>query len=272
MPLIEARGKGDDWRIAVHRPDRAESTHDSIGAADGASAVEWALHLSARYSDQPMSWQTRLVGMGGVAIIALLILTGALFTWTSYKAVKTPATLSVFDVGRPAAPPEPMSEVLPGPKQERKEKPFPAADQLKVEPPEIASDYPMPAAQAKPVLDPGPPTERTTAPASKPQPPAPHVSAEKPTWEGLVLGALNKVKRYPRGARARRQQGMSWIRFVMDREGKVLSVQLERSSGASDLDREALALPKRASPLPKPPDDKAGDTLELVVPVEFFIR
>jgi protein TonB len=73
-------------------------------------------------------------------------------------------------------------------------------------------------------------------------------------------------------AMARRQQGVPYIRFVMDRDGKVLSSRLERSSGFPDLDREAVSLPKRASPLPKPPDNKRGDTLELVVPVEFFLR
>ena len=69
-----------------------------------------------------------------------------------------------------------------------------------------------------------------------------------------------------------RKQGVPWIRFIMGRDGKVLSVRLERSSGSSDLDREALLLPKRAAPLPKPLAEKPGDTLELVVPVEFFLK
>ncbi len=87
-----------------------------------------------------------------------------------------------------------------------------------------------------------------------------------------MLAQLNKFRRYPRIAMVQRQQGVPWIRFVMDREGKVLSVRLERSSGSSDLDREVIALPKRAQPLPKPPQDKPGDTLELIVPVEFYLK
>jgi protein TonB len=74
------------------------------------------------------------------------------------------------------------------------------------------------------------------------------------------------------GAMARHEQGVPYIRFVMDRQGKVLSVSLERSSGMADLDREAMSLPKRAQPLPKPPEDRPGETFELVVPVEFFLR
>jgi protein TonB len=125
---------------------------------------------------------------------------------------------------------------------------------------------------AKPVPDPGPPIKETTAPESKPAPPAPQISTGKPTWEGLVLGALNKVKHYPRDAHFARQQGVPYIRFVMDRDGKLLSARIERSSGVRSLDQEALALPRRAQPLPKPPEDVKGDSIELVVPVEFFLR
>ncbi|WP_443972073.1 TonB family protein [Sphingobium sp. CR28] len=58
-------------------------------------------------------------------------------------------------------------------------------------------------------------------------------------WEGQVLGALNQAKRYPKLAMTRRQQGVPYIRFVMNRDGAVLSSQLERSSGFPDLDRDA---------------------------------
>ncbi len=58
----------------------------------------------------------------------------------------------------------------------------------------------------------------------------------------------------------------------MDREGRVLSVRLDSSSGVKILDEEALGLPKRASPLPKPPDEVTGNVIELVVPVQFLLR
>lgn len=73
------------------------------------------------------------------------------------------------------------------------------------------------------------------------------------------------------GSIARREQGVPYIRIVINREGKVLSSRLERSSGFPELDREAVSLARRTSPLPKPPEDRGGDTLELVVPVEFFL-
>lgn len=241
---------------------------------DSASAAHPAWQPSSRYGDQPISWQARLFGIGGVALVGLLILGGALFTWTTYQAIEKPERLSVLDVAAPAAPPEPPSEIPPGPEQVQKEKLQPDRDVLKIEPPkiELPSVNPRPIQEAKPVADPGPPVKETTAPEHKQTPPAPQVSTGKSTWEGQVLAALNKVKRYPREASFRRQQGVPYIRFVMNREGKVLSVQLERASGFAELDREAMALLKRASPLPKPPADKTGDTIELVVPVEFFMR
>lgn len=227
----------------------------------------------SRFSDQPMSAGTRLFGMGGTSAIVLLILAGVMLTWRTYTASQ-PATLSTFDIAPPAAPPEPPSEVPPGPEQVQKDKPQPDPDRPKVEPPKIELPSPnaVPVAVATPAPDPTPPIEKTTAPEAKPAPPAPQVSSGKPTWEGLVLGALNKVKRYPRDAHFARQQGIPYIRFVMDRDGKVLSVRIERSSGHRSLDQEALALAKRAQPLPKPPEDVKGDTIELVVPVEFFMR
>jgi protein TonB len=207
-------------------------------------------------------------------MIALLILGGALFTWRTNSTPPPQATLSVFDFAPPAAPPEPATEVPAGPEQVEKEKRPPEPGVPKIESPEIPlrSDSPIILPAPTPAPDPGPPVKKATAPESKPLPSAPQVSIGKLTWEGLVLGALNKAKRYPRIAQSRRQQGVPWIRFVIDREGNVQSVRLERSSGVGALDDEAVKLPERAEPFPKPPEDVSGETIELVVPVEFFMR
>jgi len=258
---------------------RGISAHQS-GTADASPIfMSSPLHgesapVATRYSDQPMGLNTRLFSMGGVLLVCVLIVGGALFRWTTYPAVQPPVMLSVFDIAPPAAPPDPPRETPPGPEQVQKEKPQPPIKAPRIDPPpiQLPSSNPMPVQAAKPISDPGPPVQETTAPENRPAPPAPQVSMGRPTWEGLVLGALNKVKRYPREAAFRRQQGVPYIRFVMDREGKVLSVRLERSSGFRPLDEEALALPKRASPLPKPPDDVKTETVELIVPVEFFMR
>lgn len=260
MPQSRSTGEGD--------------VPDTSAVAPFAATPDSAWLPSTRYTDQPMNIGTRLFGIAGVSMIALLILSGAFFTWRIYTAPPASATLSVFDVAPPAAPPESASEVPPGSDQVEKEKPLPKPDVPKIEPSEIQlrSDRPVTLPVPKPAPDPGPPVKKTTAPESKPSPPAPQIRTGKPTWEGLVLGALNTEKRYPRIAQSRRQQGVPWIRFVIDREGNVLSVRLERSSGVRSLDDEAVKLPERAEPFPKPPKEVQGETIELVVPVEFFMR
>lgn len=222
-----------------------------------------------------MSLGTRLFGMGGVSVIALLILGGALLTWRTYTVPPAQPALSVFDVSPPASPPEtpPEEKEAPKPVQKKEKQPEPQPARP-IEPSKIPISpvtIPIPVTVPKPA-DPGSKEPETAAPKTLPAPLAPQRSSNAPdSWEGRVLAALHKQRRYPRAAMAQRQQGIPYIRFTMDREGKVLSVRLERSCGFPELDREAVALARRASPLPKPPDDKPGDTLELVVPVEYFI-
>lgn len=227
-----------------------------------------------RYADQPTSLRARLTGLGGTAGVALLICAGLLLTWTTYSAPPARPTISAFNVAPPAAPPEPVREVPPGPSRKRKEEPAPQAAEILPPSIVIAATEPLPAAPAvRPAPpDPAPPAREETAPVSRPLPPQPQASTGKPTWEGRVLAALDRVKRYPRDAHFARKQGVPYIRFSMDRQGKVLTVTLERSSGVRSLDNEALALPRRAQPLPRPPEDMKGEAIELVVPVEFFMR
>lgn len=90
-----------------------------------------------------------------------------------------------------------------------------------------------------------------------------------PSWQALLLARLQQAKRYPQQALMRRQQGITLLRFTMDQDGRVLTARIEKSSGHEALDQETLALIQRAQPLPKPPPDV--DSLEFVVPVEFFL-
>lgn len=176
----------------------------------------------------------------------------------------------MIDMAPPAAPPVPPSEQPPGPKQVKAVTP-----RLKLQDDPIRTPPVPNPAVAMPVAPPQvdkQPAPETAAPPARPLPPAPAPSNAAPTWQGLLLGQLDKFKRYPALAQYRREQGVPYIRFVMDRNGKVLSSRLERSSGYPDLDTEAVSLPRRAQPLPKPPPEVLGDTIELVVPVEFFIK
>ncbi len=86
------------------------------------------------------------------------------------------------------------------------------------------------------------------------------------------MAALNRAKRYPRDAARNREEGTARIRFFVDRRGWVHGVRPVRSSGSNALDAEAVALPPRAAPLPRPPRELGGHRIELTVPIEFFVQ
>ena len=216
---------------------------------------------------------SRWLGLGGTSLLGVIVMAGFFVTLSvRYSSPKTQPALSVFDIAIPASPPEMQPEEKVAPERMRKQ--MVSKVQVPEPLPAISPVAPAPSAPIKvaEVAD-SPPRLEPAAPRTLPALPAPQLISNGPDrWEGRVLAQLNKHRRYPRSAMFRRQQGVSYVRFVMDRDGKVLSSTLESSSGVADLDREALSLPRRAQPLPKPPADKPGDTFELVAPVEFFIR
>ncbi len=138
----------------------------------------------------------------------------------------------------------------------------------------IPSSDPAPSPAAHPAAasdDPAPPSP-AAAPPSLTAPPAPLAASDaRRSWQGEILARLARFRRYPAGARARRAQGVAYIRFRMDRGGHVRTVALDRSSGAADLDRAAMDTVRRADPLPRIPDD-LPDEVELSVPVEFLLH
>ena len=128
-----------------------------------------------------------------------------------------------------------------------------------------------------------PPQPKAAAPQAAPQQaavaaapqagatPAPP-SAALPTWKGQLLRHLERHKRYPSEAQRARQEGVTYVRFTMSRDGRVLAARVERASGVDALDREGLELLQRAQPLPPLPSDQPGESLEIVVPIQFFLR
>ena len=91
-------------------------------------------------------------------------------------------------------------------------------------------------------------------------------------YAGLLKGRLENSMHYPRAARLAGQQGSVVVRFVIDRNGTVLSIVLEKPSGHAILDREAVEMIERAEPFPIMPGDMSGEVLELRVPVAYKIE
>ncbi|MGB8600981.1 MAG: energy transducer TonB, partial [Rhizomicrobium sp.] len=100
---------------------------------------------------------------------------------------------------------------------------------------------------------------------------APDSGVFRADWAAILLKRLELFKRYPAEAAAGHEQGVVYLRFVIDREGLVHSARIDKSSGYDALDHEALTLARRAQPFPKPPSQLAGDSFDLVVPIRFSL-
>jgi protein TonB len=137
--------------------------------------------------------------------------------------------------------------------------------------------------QAPPRQEAQMPSPLTTAPqaiteavAALPAAPAPgHSKAAEskavPTWKSQLAAALERNKRYPPAAQARREQGVAKVFFSLDRQGRLIASRLVESSGAAALDAEALAILKRAQPFPLPPAE-LGPRVDLTVPIRFHLK
>ena len=114
------------------------------------------------------------------------------------------------------------------------------------EPPRPAPPRPKPrpvAASARPA-EPGPTGDRSAAPAAEqtaaaPAPAPPRISA---SWNAAVAAWLHRHKTYPQAARALGQQGSSYVRFTVARDGTVLEVHLTRGTGSAILDEAVRSL------------------------------
>ncbi len=203
---------------------------------------------------------------------------------TAASPASAPPTAIMVDMSpSPSTPVQPQTEIPPGPVQQHIDIDKPQTVRHDKTPPVLKAAVALPTAQdARPNPQDKTPVRETTAPPSAAAPqasaaaPAPTAaeapSNAAPTWQSLLLGRLEQFKHYPVDAQERNEQGVPYLRFAMDREGRVLAFRIEKSSGFASLDNEALALIQRAQPLPKPPPDVSGERIELVVPIEFFLR
>ena len=93
-----------------------------------------------------------------------------------------------------------------------------------------------------------------------------------PTWKRLVASKLERNKKYPSSAHARDEKGVVELEFSVDRQGRLKSSRILKSSGSDALDRETLDLVQRAQPFASPPAAMTGEEVFLVVPIRFNIH
>jgi len=213
----------------------------------------------------------RMAGIAAVVIVhGLLALAFVMASPRFYKPTDRTVTVVNLEpeIVRPVDPPpvmpqfEPPAVYIPMPVLAEIVLSTPPSPPIITVAPAPPSQVTAPIAQSTP-----PEIGRATAPS-----PPPISAPDRKAFAVKLFGHLNRHKRYPEVARARGQEGVVSVRFTMDRKGHVLSFEIAKTSGSPDLDREALELLKRAEPLPAIPIAFARETLELVVPVEYFLH
>lgn len=90
---------------------------------------------------------------------------------------------------------------------------------------------------------------------------------EQAEWRRKLVAHLRRHKRYPSGAGGR--EAATLVSFTLDRLGHVVSAAIARSSGVAALDEAALAMLRRADPVPPPPALVADAGLTFTMPVQL---
>ena len=120
------------------------------------------------------------------------------------------------------------------------------------------------------------PEQRAEAPAEKAAAPdvgnAKNAERRINAWQKAVFAHIGRFKTYPEEARKKHIKGDIVLAFVLDRKGGVSGVRVETGSGYPMLDQAALAVLSRAAPLPPPPREVGGETVELLLPMRYQLR
>jgi protein TonB len=244
---------------------------------------------------------------GAVVVLAHGALAGAMFKWHQEVDAEEPSGAIVVEFApAPVGPAVANAQIPPGPEQVMSEavpdQPVRAEEKVEQKIATVAPEEPPPEvrpatnpevpveppvtqeAKPEPRQEPRAPVPITTAPQAVPMqtavvPAAPvqgrptrKTSTAIPTWTSQLVAVLERNKRYPPAAQARREEGVAQVFFTLDRQGRLVESRIVRSSGALILDEEALALLQRAQPFPPPPAELAGPRVALTVPIRFNLK
>ncbi len=198
---------------------------------------------------------------------------------------------------RPAVVPPPVVQVEPRPepqlqpRDQARPQPLP---QPIVEPaspeqptPRIAPVVSQPRA-VEPAVAPPPAQTPPSAPnvavpvqplPAAPVPPAPGPVAVEPlareltaTYSQQISTQIKRHQKYPVQAQRNGWEGTAEVLLKIAADGRVTSASIGKSTGRQVLDREALEMVRRASPLPQAPQQLRGRELSVTVPIVFRLQ
>ena len=193
-------------------------------------------------------------------MLTALVLLAALALLLSQHRVPSPALSHVVSVV--VLPKAPASPTLPPPV-------LPLLAAVPASTPEVPQIAIQPdAAPAAPVAAPA-----AAAPPAAPAPRASPVrSGDIAAYLASISALMQRHLHYPPAARRGREEGTAQVHLIVDRNGKLLLVELAKSSGFADLDDEALEVVRRSEPLPAFPAALSLAQINAVMPVGFALN
>ncbi len=236
-------------------------------------------------------WDRFWTAAAGAAIVTHLAAFALAFLWKAQPQHVVPAMVVELTVPAPAVEPAPIPVPVPVPDPVTATAPPPPTP-VPIEPPpppviesQVVAAEPPPPPRPRPVpprpvppivveKPPEPPPRIIPAPVQmETRRSAPAVAAgPPPDYLARVRAQIERRKVYPRTAQSRRQEGTVSLRFTINREGGLVNYRIGRSSGYAALDDAVEQLIQRAAPFPPIPDEIATSNLELVIPIDYFLR
>ncbi|MHB1590417.1 MAG: energy transducer TonB [Sulfuricella sp.] len=182
------------------------------------------------------------------------------------KPAAMPIRISLAEPPLPEPPPVEPQPPKPAPKPKPVPRPVPMP--APVRPAPAPAQVPTPAVAPQPVPQPSPAPLAAPMPvapqAPKVMPPAPPVPVSNPSHEAAyvqkVRQQIEQHKVYPALARKLDMSGTVEVSYVVNRQGKLIDVEIAATSGNEILDKAALQAVRAAVFPPMPQDTWRGET------------
>jgi len=159
--------------------------------------------------------------------------------------------------------PEPVKEIIPEPVKEIIPEPV-----KEIIPEPVKEIIPEPVKKVTQV----PKKDFVSQPKKETQPNNFVIKKKIESYSTTITKAISKQKRYPRIAQMRGWQGEIIAILEIDGQGNLITSKIDKTSGFKILDKEVIAMIKRASPLPAPPLELQSKVLTINVPISFKLQ
>lgn len=166
----------------------------------------------------------------------------------------------------PVPEPKPQPQPKPDPKPESNaESPDSSAAETKPEPePDSKSETEQPSPNVASKAQ-----RQSTGRASQER--AGGTKGDAKSYFANLMSWLHQHKDYPPELKKEKLQGVVVIKFSINQSGEVTSASIKTGSGHASLDRAALDMLARASPVPPIPESMGRDSLTIAIPIEYSL-